>query len=57
MIQVVVYLREGPSRDVKDKLASELTHAVRGLVDDEGPIEVWFREYGPGRVYLGDEEA
>jgi len=57
VIQVVVYLREGPSRDVKDKLASELTHAVRGLVDDEGPIEVWFREYGPGRVYLGDEEA
>jgi phenylpyruvate tautomerase PptA (4-oxalocrotonate tautomerase family) len=57
VIQLVVHLREGPTRQVKDVLAAELTEVVRRLLSEQGPIEVWFREYGPARVYLGGEEV
>lgn len=56
MIQIVVHLRDGKTRELKDALAAELTEAVSRILDVSDPIEVWFREYGPGRVYLGGEE-
>jgi hypothetical protein len=56
VIQLVVYLRDGLTRELKDELAAGLTEVIDRMVVDHGPIEVWFREYGPERVYLGGEE-
>ena len=55
MIQIVVHLKEGETRQTKDDLAAAVTDAVTGVLHSRGPVEVWLREYPEGRVYLGGE--
>jgi phenylpyruvate tautomerase PptA (4-oxalocrotonate tautomerase family) len=55
VIQIVIYLKEGQTREIKDRLAADITETVWRMLGNSAPIEVWFREYAAGRVYLGGE--
>jgi phenylpyruvate tautomerase PptA (4-oxalocrotonate tautomerase family) len=55
LIQIVVHLKEGSERETKDRLAAKVTEATREVLGLGGTIEVWFREYRSGQVYLGGE--
>jgi hypothetical protein len=56
VIQIVVYLREGFDGKTREEIAADVTAAVRRFADETEPVEVWLREYGPGRVFLGGKE-
>ena len=56
MIQVVIHVRQGASRETKDALAKELTDVVDRHLPGHGPIEIWFREFARGTAFLAGKE-
>ncbi len=53
-VQIVVNTQATWPRDVKDRLATSMTDAVRSVLADEtGEVSIWFEEFGPLDVFVG----